>query len=63
MSAINKILVIGAGIAGPAVCYWLRRFGFSPVLIEKSASVRKGGQGVDIRGVALDIVKKIVNLF
>lgn len=59
MPAINKILVIGAGIAGPAVCYWLRRFGFSPVLIEKSASVRKGGQGVDIRGVALDIVKKM----
>ncbi len=44
MSPINKILVIGAGIAGPAVCYWLRRFGFSPILIEKSANLRKGGQ-------------------
>lgn len=51
--------MVGAGIAGPVVCYWLRRFGFSPVLIEKSASIRKGGQGVDIRGVALDIVKKM----
>jgi 2-polyprenyl-6-methoxyphenol hydroxylase-like FAD-dependent oxidoreductase len=51
--------VIGAGIAGPAVCYWLRRFGFYPVLIEKSACIRKGGQGLDIRGVAIDIVKKI----
>lgn len=59
MSAINKILVIGAGIAGPAVCYWLKRFGFSPVLIEKSANIRKGGHGLDVRGVAIDLVKKM----
>lgn len=39
-----KILVIGAGIAGPAICYWLKRFGFSPCLIEKAASIRKGGK-------------------
>ncbi len=51
--------MIGAGIAGPAVCYWLQRFGFSPELIEKSACIRKGGQGLDIRGVAIDIVKKM----
>lgn len=59
MSAINKILVIGAGIAGPAVCYWLRRFGFSPVLIEKSPILRKGGHALDVRGVAIDLVKKM----
>lgn len=52
-----KILVIGAGIAGPATCYWLRKFGFSPVLIEKSASIRKGGQALDIRGVATDLAR------
>lgn len=59
MSTTNKILVIGAGIAEPAVCYWLRRFGFSPVLIEKFANVRKGGHGLDVRGVAIDLVKKM----
>jgi 2-polyprenyl-6-methoxyphenol hydroxylase-like FAD-dependent oxidoreductase len=57
--SINKILVIGAGIAGPAVCYWLKRFGFSPVLIEKSPDIRKGGQALDIRGVVIDLVKKM----
>lgn len=56
---INKILVIGAGIAGPAVCYWLKRFGFSPTLIEKSPHLRKGGQALDIRGVAVDLVKRM----
>lgn len=59
MSAINNILVIGAGIAGPAVCYWLKRFGFSPILIERSSKIRKGGQGLDVRGVAIDIVKRM----
>lgn len=59
MSAINKILVTGAGVGGPAVCYWLKRFGFSPVLIERSPKIRKGGQGLDIRGVAIDIVKRM----
>lgn len=59
MPTINKILVIGAGVAGPAVCYWLRRFGFSPVLIEKFSGIRKEGQALDFRGVAIDIVKKM----
>lgn len=59
MSALSKILVIGAGIAGPAVCYWLRRFGFSPILIEKSPNLRKGGYALDVRGVAIDLVKRM----
>lgn len=59
MPAINKILVIGAGIAGPAVCYWLKRFSFSPVLIEKSPDIRKGGHALDVRGVAIDLVKRM----
>nr|AIA13257.1 FAD_TeRes [uncultured bacterium] len=59
MSSINNILVIGAGIAGPSVCYWLKRFGFSPVLIEKSANLRKGGHALDVRGVAIDLVKRM----
>ena len=54
-----KILVIGAGIAGPAICYWLKRFGFSPVLIERYASIRKGGQALDIRGIATHIAREM----
>lgn len=54
-----KILVIGAGIAGPAVCYWLRRFNFSPVLIEKSPAIRKGGQALDVRGIATHLAREM----
>ena len=59
MPTINKILVIGAGIAGLSVCYWLRRFGFSPILIEKFANIRKGGHALDVRGVAIDLIKRM----
>src|ERR1700761_2951521 len=56
---VQKIIVVGAGIAGPTLCYWLQKFGFSPTLIEKSKTIRKGGQGLDVRGSAIDIVKKM----
>lgn len=59
MSKNIKILVIGVGIAGPATCYWLKRFGFSPVLIEKSAAIRKGGQALDVRGIATHIAREM----
>lgn len=54
-----RVLVVGAGIAGPAICYWLKRFGFSPVLIEKSAAIRKGGQALDVRGIATHIAREM----
>lgn len=59
MMSKNKILVIGAGIAGTAAGYWLKRFGFAPTLIEKSSFMRTGGQALDIRGVATSVVKKM----
>lgn len=59
MSKPLNILVIGGGIAGPAISYWLKKFGFSPVLIEKSAAVRKGGQALDVRGIATHIAREM----
>lgn len=59
MNKNQKILVIGAGITGATVCYWLKRYGFNPILIERSQQLRTGGYDIDIRGSALDIVKKM----
>jgi 2-polyprenyl-6-methoxyphenol hydroxylase-like FAD-dependent oxidoreductase len=56
---MKKVLVVGAGVAGLTVCYWLKEFGLSPTLIEKSNALRKGGYGVDIFGIAVDIAKKM----
>ncbi|MFI6097080.1 FAD-dependent monooxygenase [Lentzea sp. NPDC051213] len=46
------VLISGAGIAGPALAYWLARFGFSPVVVERAPALRPGGQAVDFRGEA-----------
>lgn len=59
MTKIKKILVIGASIAGPAICYWLKKYGFSPTLVEKHDGLRKGGYAIDIRGIAVDVAKKM----
>lgn len=56
---MNKILVVGASIAGPVVCYWLKKIGFKPTLIEKNDQIRKGGYAVDILGIAIEVVKKM----
>ncbi|MBS0624039.1 MAG: FAD-dependent monooxygenase [Verrucomicrobia bacterium] len=53
----QRILISGAGPAGLTLAYWLRYYGFSPTLVERSPSLRIGGYKVDIRGVALEVVK------
>jgi 2-polyprenyl-6-methoxyphenol hydroxylase-like FAD-dependent oxidoreductase len=57
MSSPKKIGVIGASIAGPALCFWLKKYGFEPTLIERSKSLRKGGYAIDLRGIAVDVAK------
>ncbi|HET6583910.1 MAG TPA: FAD-dependent monooxygenase [Nannocystaceae bacterium] len=53
------ILVSGASIAGPVLAAWLRRHGFAPTIVERSAGIRPGGQAVDIRGAARDVVERM----
>ncbi|WP_067711288.1 FAD-dependent monooxygenase [Nocardia yamanashiensis] len=55
----ERILVAGAGIAGLTLAYWLARDGFRPTVVERAASIRTGGQGVDIRDEAVDIVERM----
>ena len=44
------ILISGAGVAGPALAFWLRRHGFNPTVVEQAPGVRDGGYAVDFRG-------------
>jgi 2-polyprenyl-6-methoxyphenol hydroxylase-like FAD-dependent oxidoreductase len=50
------ILISGAGIAGPALAWWLRHFGFHPTVVERAPGTRHGGHAIDIRGPALDVI-------
>lgn len=55
----KKILICGAGVSGLSLAYWLKQYGFSPTLIERSDSLRVGGYKVDIRGAALEVIKQM----
>ena len=54
-----KILISGAGIAGPTLAYWLKRCGMTPVLLERAPSPRAGGYVIDFWGLGYDIAEKM----
>ncbi|MGN6470827.1 MAG: FAD-binding domain [Rhizobiaceae bacterium] len=54
-----KIAINGAGIAGPALAYWLLHHGHQPVLIERAPAPRSGGYIVDFWGSGYDIAEKM----
>ncbi len=54
-----KIGINGAGIAGPTLAWWLRKYGHEPVLFEKAPELRTGGYVVDFWGVGYDIAEKM----
>jgi 2-polyprenyl-6-methoxyphenol hydroxylase-like FAD-dependent oxidoreductase len=54
-----RVLVSGAGIAGPALAYWLRHHGATPTVVERDRAWRPGGQAVDVRGAALTVVERM----
>ncbi|MDX3232134.1 FAD-dependent monooxygenase [Streptomyces sp. ME19-01-6] len=56
---MKTVLISGAGLAGPALAYWLRHHGFAPTVVERAPAPRTGGQAVDIRGVALEVVRRM----
>ncbi|MFF3959087.1 FAD-dependent monooxygenase [Streptomyces sp. NPDC001890] len=55
----RKALISGASIAGPALAFWLNRYGFAVTVVEKADGLRGGGYPVDIRGTALEVVRRM----
>jgi 2-polyprenyl-6-methoxyphenol hydroxylase-like FAD-dependent oxidoreductase len=53
----STILISGASIAGPTLAYWLRRYGFTPTVIERAPQLREGGYPVDVRFEAVQVAK------
>lgn len=54
----RRVLVSGAGVAGPVLAYWLSRFGFTPTLVERRPGLASGsaGHAVDLFGSALTVL-------
>ncbi|MGD1281000.1 FAD-binding domain [Mycobacterium seoulense] len=54
-----KIGIVGAGIAGPTLAYWLWRYGHEPTLIEKAPRLRTGGYVVDFWGGGYAVAERM----
>lgn len=57
--AAPSILISGAGIAGPALAFWLNKSGYRVTIVELADGIRPGGQTVDLRGAGGDVVERM----
>ena len=55
----RDVLISGAGLAGPALALALHRHGFRVTVVERAAALRDGGYKVDIRGAAIEVLKRL----
>ena len=54
-----KILISGAGIAGPTLAYWLAHFGMEPTIVEEASALRTGGYIIDFFGAGFEIAERM----
>ncbi|KAK5115765.1 hypothetical protein LTR62_000854 [Meristemomyces frigidus] len=57
-----RLLVVGASIAGPSTACWLAKAGAHVTVIERFASIRKGGQAVGIRTSGVTVMRRMPSL-
>lgn len=54
-----RVLIAGASIAGPALAHWLAQYGAEVTVVERAPGLRPGGQAVDARGVAREVIRRM----
>jgi 2-polyprenyl-6-methoxyphenol hydroxylase-like FAD-dependent oxidoreductase len=54
-----RIAINGIGVGGPALAYWLKKYGYEPVLFEKAPALRTGGYLIDFWGLGYDIAERM----
>ncbi|WP_433625355.1 FAD-dependent monooxygenase [Nocardia sp. CA-120079] len=59
MNKNRTVLISGASIAGPALAFWLHRYGFTPTIVERAPRLREGGQAIDVLGTATDVLRRM----
>lgn len=55
----RNVLIAGASLAGPTLAYWLHRYGFDVTVVEKAHAPRGGGYPIDVRGTAIEVVRRM----
>lgn len=56
---VESVLVSGASVAGLTAAYWLDRNGYSVTVVECHPGLRPGGQAIDVRGPALEVLDRM----
>ncbi|WP_308492295.1 FAD-binding domain [Microbacterium terrisoli] len=54
-----KVLIVGAGIAGPTLAFWLHKAGHEVALIEHAPELRTGGYLIDFWGAGFDVAERM----
>ena len=54
-----RVLISGAGIAGPTLAWFLAKTGARITIVEKSHSLLPHGQNIDMQGSAITVIKKM----
>lgn len=54
-----RILISGAGIAGPTLAYWLDHYGFKPTVVESAPRLRTDGYVIDFWGAGFEIADRM----
>jgi 2-polyprenyl-6-methoxyphenol hydroxylase-like FAD-dependent oxidoreductase len=54
-----RIAINGCGIAGPTLAWWLRHYGFAPVIFERAPALRTGGYAVDFWGSGYRVAERM----
>jgi 2-polyprenyl-6-methoxyphenol hydroxylase-like FAD-dependent oxidoreductase len=54
-----NVLIVGAGIAGPTLAYWLERSGHDPTLVERAPELRRGGYVIDFWGAGFEVAERM----
>lgn len=54
-----RVLISGAGVAGPAAAYFLAKSGATVTVVDKAPGFLAHGQNIDIQGSAVSVVKKM----
>jgi 2-polyprenyl-6-methoxyphenol hydroxylase-like FAD-dependent oxidoreductase len=55
----QNILISGASVAGPALAFWLNRYGFRTTIVERAPALRPGGYAVDFRGASVRVLERM----
>ena len=54
-----RVLVVGAGIAGPTLAFWLQMSGHEVTMVEHADELRSGGYLIDFWGAGFDVAEKM----